>query len=653
MDVNVKFKTVEELKEWLRNREVDEDDVETAATKLFTNDFNKPSRLLGITVEELKNDAGIQNPLARELSNNFKPRQPPQRFATATLAGTSSPSPSSTSRRRIAASIPPPSDGKKPPKRPKTGSLGPPSGDDNKPTSPRSALRYVAAETLHCSSNTIAMQVLQLLQNAVTEDLTTTSKYVVAANYVLKARKALMERELADEQVSTNERFYTGALCDALNGVLCDDDTKGVSVLHQGCIGHGSTHSDFSARNVLSGTASSTLLVGEAKATETSLIQEDVWGQLFNELIRHRKIDAKLGFHVGARPVLLLAVNFAYITLDLAFPSKKGNSMEKKGWLTFSNLPEETETFWTAPLLSVNYSRLEGANKLPKVLRFIADALKYLKSLDANLPRQQFKTPLVTSTKGFQPTNGEKRGESVTILEAESGTRRVYKEFCYYLREADDFNALEWRVRKDDQRKPPDKALLQGLGDPYANWKVEQGPFDIRILSYDFIEGVCGRPTSKRSWMAVLNQVRIMHGLDYVHGDLLPRNLVFSADNGYVIDFDLTRKVGGRYVSKYNHDDFVNYRHESAKAGQVMQKEHDVWALMKMTDEFFEVGMALEQMTSEFLGVVQVNNAASSQKTIEELIDMFEKAGDCELRVTGDQEIDDEATGSPQKGVRL
>ena len=55
--------------------------------------------------------------------------------------------------------------------------------------------------------------------------------------------------------------------------------------------------------------------------------------------------------------------------------------------------------------------------------------------------------------------------------------------------------------------------------------------------------------------MAVLNQVRIMNGLDYVHGDLLPRNLVFSADNGYVIDFDLTRKVGGRYVSKYNHVD--------------------------------------------------------------------------------------------------
>ena len=37
--------------------------------------FNKRSRLLDITVEELKSDVGIENPLARELSNKLKQHQ--------------------------------------------------------------------------------------------------------------------------------------------------------------------------------------------------------------------------------------------------------------------------------------------------------------------------------------------------------------------------------------------------------------------------------------------------------------------------------------------------------------------------------------------------------------------------------------------------
>jgi len=85
MDGNVKFKTVEEIKEWLRNREVDEDDVETAATTLRLKGFKESDSLLGISSLQLQ-QVGFDIPLAVSLSNKFKPRQPPQFSESAVAA---------------------------------------------------------------------------------------------------------------------------------------------------------------------------------------------------------------------------------------------------------------------------------------------------------------------------------------------------------------------------------------------------------------------------------------------------------------------------------------------------------------------------------------------------------------------------------------
>ena len=70
-----KLEDAEELKAWLIGKGVDADDAAEAADKFLLKGFNKPSRLLGITVEELKTDVGIANPLARELSNKLKEQQ--------------------------------------------------------------------------------------------------------------------------------------------------------------------------------------------------------------------------------------------------------------------------------------------------------------------------------------------------------------------------------------------------------------------------------------------------------------------------------------------------------------------------------------------------------------------------------------------------
>ena len=467
------------------------------------------------------------------------------------------------------------------------------------------------------------MDVVRLLE-AATKSKTVDKIYVDAANHVLNVRKALVERSLQDEEVNQNERFFTGALCDALNSVL----GSGISVLHQGCIGKLATHSDFSARDVRSDRG--TLMVGEGKIGESSTIRDQTRGQLFNELIRHRSIDAKLGFTQGARPILLLAVDFGNISVELAFPSKKGNAMEQ--WVSFEDSVEQgTETFWTTQVASVHYAKAEGKKKLPKVLRFIAEALEYLTRVDAHHPRQQFKTPFVTAIDEEEtPHSGEKRGENVTIIEMESGKKRVYKEFCYYLRQEDGFNMPEDAIEECDQRKPPSDELLQCLDEKYASWKVESGPFEIQILSYDFIDGSCW-PTSKESWIDVLAQVESLHSHGYVHGDLLPRNTIFSGAVGFVIDFDLTRKQGEPYVNGYNHKDFAPFRHPEARACQPMCQAHDVWSLTEMTKTFFDIDLS-----------------GLTTGTVSELLQVFSSSDAVKLR-DADEAVVAEATGSPPR----
>lgn len=102
--------------------------------------------------------------------------------------------------------------------------------------------------------------------------------------------------------------------------------------------------------------------------------------------------------------------------------------MENAKWVTFADLPEDTETFWTIPVAMIQISRAYGQQNLPYVLRFISDALQYIQKLGI-MHREQFKTPWVT-TPASELTRGEKRGDNVTIIESSSG-KHVYKEFCY------------------------------------------------------------------------------------------------------------------------------------------------------------------------------------------------------------------------------
>ena len=150
-------------------------------------------------------------------------------------------------------------------------------------------------------------------------------------------------------------------------------------------------------------------------------------------------------------------------------------------------------------------------------------------------------------------------GENVTIIEKTTGTKFVYKGYCYQLRQASHVMQPLLVVEDKDKRRPPPQELLDQLGSPYSEWMVHDGPFGTSVLCYPFLEGSSYRPSCK-GWLKILLQIQKMHELGFVHGDLLPRNVLFvGQEDGFVIDFDLSRKEMNPYVKGFNYSDFEKF----------------------------------------------------------------------------------------------
>ncbi|CAJ1946199.1 unnamed protein product [Cylindrotheca closterium] len=175
------------------------------------------------------------------------------------------------------------------------------------------------------------------------------------------------------------------------------------------------------------------------------------------------------------------------------------------------------------------------------MLCFIARGLKKVDAQQYKTARVQMKMPIAKSD-SWSCSNDMGDvwyyGENVTIQQA----KFVFKEYCYHLRQKDALMLPLTIIADKDKRQPPSTELLGCLGEAYADWTVSEGPFGISVLKYPFIEGDSNKP-HKDGWVQILKQIQTMHGHNFVHGDLLPRNVLFTYDKGYVIDFDLTRKM--------------------------------------------------------------------------------------------------------------
>ena len=494
-------------------------------------------------------------------------------------------------------------------------------------------LSFVAASpSMRVSSNSVSIELVEDLQK-ITRLQYVDKRFSTAADYVFKN----WHRERNNQRragVYKNERWFTGIVCNALNLVLQADG--GLVALHQGCIGGGSTHSDISV-SAIGPEQSPPLLVCEGKQDSENTIRENVQGQLFNELVRHRRIFARgSSTQTDFRPVLLMALNSAYISVDVVFPSTKDGHLQANDWIAppESKVTSGDVVFFTIQIAFINIDNEgNGPTKMAKLFCFLEGALKKLRDMNG-YTRDQWKTPW-SRANGNAPISVKrawKRGDNVTIVDG----KKVYKEFCYYLRQEDDFNTIRSVIQPVDQRRVPPKDILEGLGRPYSDWVCQTyagGWFE--VLEYTFICGD-GHPSTKAAWISLLRRISTLHNYGYVHGDILPRNLIFSGSEGYIIDFDLMRKEGEPYVLGYNHSDFDKYRHTDAKAQQEMKKTHDIHALAMVGIEYF--GTDDNDLFSQYAG--------RQITSIEDLMQFFESsAGERIEAGTPADSLD--ASGSP------
>jgi len=158
----------------------------------------------------------------------------------------------------------------------------------------------------------------------------------------------------------------------------------------------------------------STLLIGEGKLDYDPGLMSRTRGQLVNQMIRHRHIDANVNGESVDRPILLLAFNHTYVSMELAFPSSKGCSYERAGWVDFdATLADESETYWTVPLAFVRINSSQEKQRLARLLRaFIADTMKLLHTIKES-GRVQSKTPWLESSSDV--ASARKAGDNVTI----------------------------------------------------------------------------------------------------------------------------------------------------------------------------------------------------------------------------------------------
>ena len=317
--------------------------------------------------------------------------------------------------------------------------------------------RVAASPSIRASSNSVSIEFVGDLHEILTRD-EIEEKFIVAANYI-QDNWHRQRFTRGERGVYKNERWLTGIVCNALNLVLQADG--GLVALHHGCIGSGSTHSDLSV-SAVGPEQSPPLLVCEGRQDSDIMIRETVRGQLFNELVRHRRIFAGGSEQTDFRPVLLMALNSAYVSVELAFPTTKNGHLKRNDWIApEANAPGDV-VFFTIQIAFINIDGIEGRGKLAKLFCFLEGALKKLRDIK-EYKRDQWKTPWVGST---SVTNASKHGDNVTVVDE----KRVYKEFCYYLRQQDGFNSIPIAIAGQDQRKPPPEALLQLLGKPYSDW---------------------------------------------------------------------------------------------------------------------------------------------------------------------------------------
>jgi serine/threonine protein kinase len=91
------------------------------------------------------------------------------------------------------------------------------------------------------------------------------------------------------------------------------------------------------------------------------------------------------------------------------------------------------------------------------------------------------------------------------------------------------------------------------------------------------------------TFAGAVNMLGLMHKNNYVHGDVRAVNIIFFADTTYLIDYDLSREVGGVYPQGYRGLEAgcgFEKRDPHATQGMKMKVEHDRYSMRYLMSHY-------------------------------------------------------------------
>ncbi|EDQ84114.1 uncharacterized protein MONBRDRAFT_30582 [Monosiga brevicollis MX1] len=205
---------------------------------------------------------------------------------------------------------------------------------------------------------------------------------------------------------------------------------------------------------------------------------------------------------------------------------------------------------------------------------------------------------------------------------------KVFKHFDYWGRTANLCSSLSAQcVPYQDRRYPPDDRILTKLsqldvtGSFYQKWEVVRLATAVDVLSYPYVKPA--DTVEIEQLVQVIYQLKAIHSVDFVHGDILPRNILFCSDweghpAAFLIDFDLGRFLAANpahnpvYASNFAREGkpLESYRHPYARGDLPMQKEHDGFALARVMEKFLQDDEARQQLVAA-LEELQLDDAAT------------------------------------------
>jgi hypothetical protein len=163
-------------------------------------------------------------------------------------------------------------------------------------------------------------------------------------------------------------------------------------------------------------------------------------------------------------------------------------------------------------------------------------------------------------------------------------------------------------------------ALKQEHPAEYSSWKSTRLHPQYAMLECDYVDGSM-LPKSWVQFVKAMDIVRTAHDHKFVHGDILPQNLIYHSDgvNSTVLDWDMTRSVADgaqpTYSSGYLCTNHEQWRHPQADRNELMKMAHDAWAMACMAEYWFR-GEGLEDWvkavkSSELVTEALVNQASA------------------------------------------